>query len=340
MLTLAAKEKRQIVFITLAAFAVFLGMRFLPTGTNLNHMDFRVSGQNSIEFCDPSNPQFIPVVAVRSPVTMTLRWEPVAGASLAKAGELEAGHTTTGVVELRTVNGKAIEPADLLVAHTRKLHLLVVDPTLTDYQHLHPEPGHKPGEWFFSFRPQAAGKYRVFADFTPAATGRGLYAHADVEVRQGVLGGWPWKYSLPAGASSVVGVVTPGPELDGVKETPRVSFATEQEGFRFALEAATLPIRAGQPADLKFLVTRPDGGPVPMEPVMGAYAHLVAFDQERSGFAHLHPMETDLAQKPDATKPTLNFKITIPREGRYAIWAQVNLGGREVFAPFWVDVVR
>ncbi len=70
----------------------------------------------------------------------------------------------------------------------------------------------------------------------------------------------------------------------------------------------------------------------------GSYAHLVAFDDGRSGFAHLHPVETDLSQLPDTLRPTLSFKITIPRPGRYVIWAQVNLGAHEVFAPFWFDV--
>ena len=58
----------------------------------------------------------------------------------------------------------------------------------------------------------------------------------------------------------------------------------------------------------------------------------------RSGFAHLHPNETNLAKPPDALRPELNFKITIPSPGRYVIWAQVNLAGSEVFVPFWVDV--
>src|SRR3954468_909649 len=59
---------RQVVLITLAAVAVFVGLRSLPTGTNLSHMDFRATGANVIEFCDPLNPQFISVVAARSPV--------------------------------------------------------------------------------------------------------------------------------------------------------------------------------------------------------------------------------------------------------------------------------
>ena len=71
-MTLAPTERRQLVGITLGALAVFAVLRWLPTGTNLSHMDFRVTAKNSIDFCDPLNPQFIPVVAVASPVTMTL----------------------------------------------------------------------------------------------------------------------------------------------------------------------------------------------------------------------------------------------------------------------------
>jgi hypothetical protein len=97
-------------------------------------------------------------------------------------------------------------------------------------------------------------------------------------------------------------------------------------------------LRAKQPIDLTFTITRPDGAAVPLAPVMDAYAHLVAFDQQRSGFAHLHPMQVDPMQRPDRVRPTMNFKITIPKPGRYVVWAQVNLGGHETFVPFWFDV--
>src|SRR3954468_14269279 len=66
------RQRRQVAWITLGAIALFVVVRQLPTGTNLSHGDFRVAGGTSIEFCDPANPQFIPVVAVRSPVSTTL----------------------------------------------------------------------------------------------------------------------------------------------------------------------------------------------------------------------------------------------------------------------------
>lgn len=288
----------QIALITGAAIGLYAAFRLLPTGTNLHPVDFDTRGKGMVELCDPSNPQFVAVTTARSPVTMTLR------------GDLPAvpGRESRLTLTLATSTGKPVGPADLLVQHTRKLHLLVVDPTLRDYQHLHPEPGARDGEWTFAITPRLAGTYRVFADFMPVPTARSLYAGADLPV---------------AGETSVA--------------PTRLSWEAGVDGYRFML-APSAPIRAGKVADLAFTVVRGDGGPVPMEPVMAAYAHLVAFDAAHSGFAHLHPNELSLTPPPDAMKPRLTFKITIPNPGLYVIWAQVKLAGREVFAPFWFEV--
>jgi hypothetical protein len=294
-------QKRSIGLITGAAVALFVAVRLLPVGSSVNHMDFRMEGKGTLEFCDPANPQFIPVVAVRSPVVMTLE------SDAPPALEQPVEFTLT----LRTASGKPIGPADLLVAHTRKLHLLIADPTLSDYQHIHPEPGRRNGQWKFTLTPHRPGDYRVFADFTPVVTQRGLYASAD--------------FSVPGTVPTVI---------------QQVNATAQAHGFTFTLDLPPL-LRAGQPADLRFRIESQGKvkEPVPLQPVMGAFAHLVAFDQARSGFAHLHPLETDLAQPPDAVHPQLNFKVTIPRSGRYVIWAQVNLGGTELFVPFWVEVL-
>ncbi len=291
-------QKMQAVAITAAALGLYVLFRFIPIGTNLNHIDFRVTGSNALEFCDPSNPQFIPVVAVRSPVETRLAWDVLPS----------VGRESTFTLKLATANGKPIGVPDLLVAHTRLLHLLLVDPTLSDYQHLHPEPGARPGEWVFKHTPKLAGEYRVFADFTPAATGRGLYASSAFNV--------PGEVAVTA---------------------PNRSWTTEQDGYRFEL-TPDAPIRAGQTANLSFTTTRLDGGPVALQPVMDAFAHLVAFDAARSGFAHLHPNEIDLTKLPDPAAPRLTFMITIPNPGLYVIWAQLNIGGLEEFVPFWFEV--
>ncbi len=301
---LSSAQWRQFVWITLAAVSLYVFFRFLPTGTDLNHMDFRVTGKNAIEMCDPSNPQFISVIAATSPVALTVK----------TAAAPTAGREVQVTLRMTTANNKLIAPEDLVVMHTRKLHLLIADPSLTDYQHLHPEPTRVPGEWSFTFTPKLGGIYRIFADFTPAATNRSLYANVDLVV---------------------AGEQLSTPELAAAM-TP--SWIGQRDAYRLELAPATRQIRAGQATDLKFSVTNTGGGEVGLEPVMDAYAHLVAFDTARSGFAHLHPMDADLGVAPDSIKPTLSFKITIPAAGRYVIWAQLKINGREKFVPFWFDV--
>ena len=301
---LSSAQWRQFVWITLAAVSLYVFFRLLPTGTDLNHMDFRATGKNAIEMCDPSNPQFISVIAATSPVALTVK----------TAAAPTAGREVQVTVRMTTANNKPIAPEDLVVMHTRKLHLLIADPSLTDYQHLHPEPTRVPGEWSFTFTPKLGGIYRIFADFTPAATNRSLYANVDLVV---------------------AGEQLSTPELAAAM-TP--SWIGQRDAYRLELVPGTRQIRAGQATDLKFSVTNTGGGAVGLEPVMDAYAHLVAFDTARSGFAHLHPMDADLGVAPDSIKPTLSFKITIPAAGRYVIWAQLKINGREKFVPFWFDV--
>ena len=136
-------------------------------------MDFRVQGGNVIEFCDPANPQFLPVVAVRSPVTLAVDGD------RARRGR---ARTSTRRSTLTTFSGKPIAPEDLQVVQTKRIHLLIADPSLDDYQHVHPVPGRRPGEWTFRFHPRFGGTYRIFADFTPVATNRGLYAETEMAV--------------------------------------------------------------------------------------------------------------------------------------------------------------
>lgn len=307
--TAVSSDRRRwgrIVRITVVAAGFFVLFRYLPTGTNLNHMDFRVEGENVIEMCDPLAPQFLPVVNVRSPVSLRL----------STAAPAVAGQPVAATLTLTTASGKPIEPADLLTVHTELMHLMIIDPALMDYHHVHPQPTREPGRWVFQFTPRYGGIYRVFADFTPAATGLSLYANTELTV---------------TGAP---------PEAAAVSAAHRPSWQTEVAGHRFEFEPATGWIKAGEMADLTLRIYRPDGGEVPLRPVMDAFAHVVAFDEGRTGFAHMHPLQSDLSLPPDGHRPVLTFQLSVPQPGRYVSWAQVDIGGTEVFAPFWFDVVK
>jgi hypothetical protein len=286
------------MLITLGAIVLYVGVRLLPIGTNLGHGDFRVTGGNAIEMCDPARPAFIPVVNVRSPVDL----------KLAPASPPVAGQPVRFTLRMNTISGKPVGPRDLSVSHTELLHLLVVDPSLGDYQHVHPLPGREYGTWEFEMTPRRAGLYRVFADFVPIATGLGLYAHAD--------------FNVPGSESATI-------EPSGTSNV---------DGYNYEFRLPSGSLHAGETAGLDLRITAPGGAAVPLEPVMGAFAHVVAFDPSRNGFAHLHPLAADPLAPPDATTPTLAFRVTIPNPGRYIVWAQVRMEGRDRFAPFSLEV--
>jgi len=159
---ISRSARRQVWLLSLGAAALLAVLVCFHSRPRLTHMDFVAGGPGSLEFCDPADPKFLPVVERASPVAMALI---AAGAPMARA-------RVDVVVRLRTNTGKPIGPEDLATTTADKISLFVVDPDLVDFQAAVPSPGADPGQWSFSFTPRRTGAYRVFADFTPKATGR------------------------------------------------------------------------------------------------------------------------------------------------------------------------
>jgi len=299
---------RQTVVITLVAIAVYVVIRSLPVdGGVLHYDDFGAGQPGALEFCEPGGPQFVPVDRVRSPVDLAVQADP--------AGPLHVGTTSRLSVRLTAASGQPVTADDLLVVHTQKLHLLVVDPSLEDYQHLHPVATAVPGVFAVEFTPRRAGDYRIFADFTPRATGRALYAGARLPVD-----------AAPGALAS--------DKAAAIDET-RTSVV---EGYRFTLDLDRDRARIDEIAELRLAVSAPDGAPAVLDEIMGARAHVVAFDLGRTGFAHLHPMPPEPGAPDAAGGAPLRFQLSLTDPGTYRLWAQVKIGGRELFAPFTLAV--
>lgn len=231
-------------------------------------------------------------------------------ASVAPAGGLKIGEPTTFTLSLVAKNGKPVTLADLQVAHTEKVHLLVVDPSLTDYHHEHPKPGPAAGTYTFAITPRKAGEYQVFTDLLPVATNRQEYA-----VTRFAVAGTP---------ASVE------------KATNR---KTTVAGYAFELKFEEEPPAAGHPHKAWLTVTGPDGKPVTqLEPVMGAFAHLVSFSEDRTEIAHIHPLGQEPGTAAERGGPTLEFQTDFATGGYQKLFAQVQIAGRPLFAPFGIDV--
>ncbi len=209
-----------------------------------------------------------------------------------------------------TLNGVPLTPDGLATVHTRKVHALIIDPTFTDYQHLHPEPTDTPGEYTVPFTPKTDRSYTMWLDLTPTDA-----PHAYLKLN------------------------LPGVNQNKAKIDRSATREATVGGYHFTLTFDDATITEDTPVMGHILVTDADGVPVDrLEPVMGAYAHVVGFYSDRNTIAHMHPMGAEPDSDDLRGGPTLDFHFEPSRKGFVKLFAQVKIDGKELFAPFGVEV--
>ncbi len=233
-------------------------------------------------------------------------------------GTPTAGRMERIKIRLRWKDGTPVTDADLLVVHTQRIHLLVIDPALEDYHHEHPMATGTPGEYEFAFTPRKTSSYRIVADVVPAATGIQEYITADLPGD-----------GAPADQSRTA-----------IRQENR--FEVEAGGLRFQMttgESNGTTLRAGQTQALQVMVTEEDGKPTHrLEPVMNAFAHLVGFYDDGRTVVHLHPAGLDVEDPTMRGGPSLEFRFYPPKAGFMRLYCQVSVDGKMVYAPFGVNV--
>ncbi|WP_395751936.1 hypothetical protein [Prosthecobacter sp.] len=240
--------------------------------------------------------------------------EPTFRLTAQASAPVEAGKKLEVKVRLKKADDSPVLYEDLLVMHTQPIHLLIEDPSLSDYHHEHPVETDVPGEYTFSFTPQRTAPYRIWADLVPSATGVQELPFTD----------------LPS--SGAAGSVTD----KGTK------FTSQVDGFSFVLTLGAgngEPLKANQARRMDIMVTDAEGKPVThLEPVMNAFAHLVGFYDDYRTVVHLHPTGGDVVDLAARGGPGLSFMFFPPRAGFIRLYCQVSVNGRMLFAPFNVNV--
>jgi hypothetical protein len=221
---------------------------------------------------------------------------------------LAVGVEAKGTLSLAGLLGP-LQPKDLREVHTKKIHLLIVDPSLDDYHHEHPVPTEVAGEYAFRFTPRKAGAYRAYADVQPLLTGFQEYAPA----------------AIGDGAAS--GVVE--------KAYPRSGQAGDLR-YELAFDAETL--HAGTPVAAHVRVTKAGAPFEGLEPVMAAFAHLVGFHEGGTVVLHMHPIESRALGESDRGGPDLSFRFFAETPGYYRLFLQTQVGGEAQFVPFGIEV--
>lgn len=287
----------QVGLITLVCVGTYFALRSLPdTRCEFLHYEATSVTDNGIEFCETSPASFLDLERLIFPVNMQLTLD----------SEPQVGQKSLVKLALSTQGGSPILPHELAITHTERLHLLVVDPSLRDYHHIHPEALGPNGEWTFAFKPRLAGVYQLYAEMVPVRTRRKAIATGAIKV-------------------------------PGIPQSPEVTRRLESSvaDYHFTLEVEPEHPQIWQDNGITLRVNKPGGGDVVLQEIMGAYAHMVAFDNERSGFAHMHPTVTG---KENSPQPEVGFIFNTSKPGHYRIWAQVKLEDRTVFAPFDLEV--
>ncbi len=222
-----------------------------------------------------------------------------------------AGKSAPVTIRLTAPNGQPVTLDDLSVAHTQKIHLLIVEETLTDYHHEHPVPTGTPGEYRFDFAPRYGGIYHLWADLVPISTGKQQYSQTLMQIE-----------GPPA---------TPVRTINSIADAGDLRFEISRENDApFHARSATL---------IKAKVITKDGRDFTnLEPVMGAFAHMVAFPTALNSIAHIHPLGLEPTEPSERGGPDLSFYFVPEKEGFYKMFLQVQVGGRNRFAAFGVNV--
>lgn len=226
-------------------------------------------------------------------------------------GPLAVGQRTLAVLHLVRPGGEPVQLGDLIETHTKRIHLLIVDESLTDYHHEHPRLTETPGDYVFDFTPRKPGPYLVWADLRP----------------------------LPLGLQEYDKVVLPSPNKAQPISDRQTRLSAEVDGYHFELILTQPEIKAGQPAPAKLRVTKADGsGFTQLEPVMAAFAHVVGFNEDLKTVLHMHPTGPPVLDENARGGPELPLTIYAAKAGFTRLFAQVQIGGLQVFAPFNVTV--
>jgi len=285
----------QAAAITLGCVLVYAGMRSLPVEpcSFLHYGDY-INQEGVIEGCGYEETAFFDLEKIRFPIVTDLR--PLA--------EPQAGKPLPMELVLTTTTGKPVRWEEIAVSHTERIHAMVVDPSLEDYQHLHPQPSGPPGHYHFTVRPQSAGNYAVYLDLIPLTNSRRTLLRQSFNV--------------------------PG-EQPAAQLRESLQHTKGELDFRFRPHGKSL--QAGKDVTFSLEVTHVRGEPTAFSPIMDSYAHVVAFDPDREGFAHLHPQNPFLEGQ-DPMNPELDFTFRFDEPGLYRVWAQMIINGEQIFAPF------
>lgn len=197
---------------------------------------------------------------------------------------------------------KSVAETDLNESHTKKIHLIVYDSSLNEFNHVHPTFD---GQiWKSELNLTTNGSYYIWA--------QGVLLDGtefSASYRVNVVGGKP---ALP--------VLALGDIRKGNIENTVVDLSKQK-------------IKAGKMVMLTYTVSRSDGTQPDVTQYLGANAHIIAVSPDGDDLIHAHPMD-------GANSSTGMIHVTFPTAGDFRIWVQVIDAGVLKTVPLSVTVQK
>jgi len=199
---------------------------------------------------------------------------------------VSAGRVVYKFQLLDTEAKKVLGDPDLKISHEKKLHLLAYDPSLQEFQHVHPLFD---GEfWTVELNFIVNGDYTIWAQGELASDGDEFSVSSRLSVSKG-------KTSWPA-----------PPVLTDIR--------SNEDKFSVA-SLDKQKLHAGRHTMMTLFLSRSDGSTPVLTPYLGAFAHVIAVSADGNSLIHIHPMS---GETPDQGM----LHVTFPNIGFYRIWIQ------------------
>ena len=217
--------------------------------------------------------------------------------------ELKPNENNDVILYIQNKNAEPMNISDFNIVHTEPIHLLIIEPGLSDYHHKHPiQKG--PGQYAFSFTPQTACSYQIWVDVYPKESHK-----------------------------QIIPVDLKGSEQcnDDLNKASIYETTVEDYVFKIEIEGS---IKAGEELLASMSIHKDQKHIENLKPLMGAFTHLVGFYDNYKTIAHIHPMGEEPTQDSNRGESPLKFHINLEKSGYLKLFAQVKIGNKEYIVPF------
>lgn len=225
--------------------------------------------------------------------------------------------------QIKDSDGQPFSEEQLEETHTKKLHVFIVDESLNEYHHLHPEYAEDDKTFIVKFKPKSGLNYKLWTEFKLDGENHSLQTD--------LISNWKDVYK------------------------------NELNGYRFELHTEQ-KIVANELINFEVLVTSAKNKKIKLQKILGANAHITCFSQDGKSMIHVHEsssshkhnldVNSDKVDSDDEDKKSLSdagivesdssvkFALKPSKAGFYKIFIQMKIDGKEITSPFIVQALE